>query len=104
MWFDIARNYISREAFKGERMSVDWASRCSAEESRGRWAANKPKGIVRFGKKVCDDQNQICEYMPIPASGEIPENAAHCDVVGPKPTDVRDAFASASEIVLGCPD
>ena len=97
---DLKRKRISPGAFSNttrtEEMSVDWAFLSTASESMARWA--KPVAIGQFVKRICDDLQQQCVYQP------LPENPAHCAVIGRKPNSVAKQFARAAQFVIWTDD
>lgn len=96
VFIDSKRGRISPGAFSNttgtDEMSVDWALLSTAAESQARWP--RPAAVGQFTKQLCDDLQQSCGYQP------LPENLAHCAVVGRKPESVAKRFARATRLVL----
>lgn len=72
----------SSSAFRRERESVNWEALSSPEST----VAGRPGyGVVSVSAKLCIRLRQKIEYTPVKDHPEIPDNPAHCDVVGHKP-------------------
>ena len=64
-------------------MSVNWTALSTVEETlRG----GEAYGIVSITADLCWKQNQDIEHTP------VPNNHAHCDVIGRKTRAVKRAF------------
>lgn len=77
-------------------MSVD-AERCRPEEEECNRAAATGWGVVAVPAEKCLELKQALIYWP------EPENAAHVQVVGPKPQSQQKRFADMARLVLRPP-
>lgn|GEM_PF-7080768 len=71
-----------------ERMSVNWAALSSVQDTL---AGRENCGVVSITSEFCMDLYQEIERTP------TKDNAAHCDVVGHKPTSVKRKLAQAAK-------
>jgi len=69
-------------------MSVDWAALSSGEDTL---RDNDEWGLVTLTAELCWEQKQTIEHTP------LPDNRAHCDIVGKKTTTVKRAFKEGAK-------
>ena len=62
-------------------MSVNWSALSSVEHTKGERVGF---GVISLTKEVSRAAKQDIEYSPIKDDPVVPDNPAHCDVVGEK--------------------
>jgi len=94
-FINVRKGRISAAAFQNTtgtlEMSVDWAYLCTPDAVMKR---RPDRAVSQFRKQLCDELGQECHHDP------VPENEAHCSIVGDKPEPVRAAFARAARVIL----
>ena len=68
-------------AFRAPEMSVNWAALSSVDHTI---EESPDHGVVVLTAKVCIDEEQVIKYTPVKDDPKLPDNIAHCDVVGLK--------------------
>ena len=92
------KSRISAAAFQNttnsDEMSVDWAYFTTAAATMSR---RPERAVAQFRQRVCDELQQACRYDP------VPDNEAHCAIVGNKHEAVRAGFVRVTRLVLWPP-
>lgn len=85
-------------------MSTDWNKYATPEECRARARVPDDNGVVEMvaGRIEREIPEQKVEHTPIQGRGDIPENRAHTDVIGPKEEDpeTQVLFSRKCRLVL----
>ena len=81
-----------------DRMSVDWSQASTPQESFDRFPQwNDRKAVAAITADLCWSQRQTLDYVP------LPDNPAHCEVVGRDSKSLRKALARDAGIVYELP-
>ena len=83
-------------AFNNLRMSVNWSALSTVEHTK---QGNPRYGVVSLTKEVCQRFGQVIHYSPVKDHPSLPDNPAHCDVVGEKkPRTLRRRLAAKAVV------
>ena len=78
-----------------DRMSVDWASMATLQQTFDRWTVwGDGRGVASITAKLCWSSGQTIEYTPNET------NPAHSEVIGNKSDSVRKKIAKSAKLVI----
>jgi hypothetical protein len=87
-------NRPNSSAFTNYKMSANWSALSSVQHTIEGYPGY---GVVSLTEEVCRKFKQVIEYSPVRDHPSLPDNPAHCDVVGEKrQRTLRRRLAAAS--------
>jgi hypothetical protein len=95
------KNRPNSGAFSNPKMSTNWSALSSVEHTREGYTGH---GIVSLTEELCRRFNQVIKYSPIKDDPDLPDNSAHCDVVGDKGNRRLRRQLAAKTVICELPD